>query len=144
MRSCMLHVSQIVQNVKYFFYISTNTHLLCFMWCREAEWSFNHHQLIVNNLVLAVIWLLVHAPLYLLCVPNMTLVIKFTMADAGCSGSSSAKRWQTFSAAVPAFRATKPNTLKSESKRLVLVTETLWSKAKILIGSQPILMLGRL
>lgn len=42
----------------------------------------------------------------------MTLLIKLTMAEAGCSGSNSANRWQTFSAKLPGFLATKPNTLR--------------------------------
>lgn len=38
--------------------------------------------------------------------------MKLTMATAGCSGSSSANRWHTFSDTLPCFFATKPNTLK--------------------------------
>lgn len=44
----------------------------------------------------------------------MTLLIKLTMAEAGCSGSNSANMWQTFSATLPGFLATKPNTLRRE------------------------------
>lgn len=43
--------------------------------------------------------------------PSMTLLIKLTMATAGCSGSISANRWHTFSVVVPARLATKPNIL---------------------------------
>ncbi|TNN39339.1 hypothetical protein EYF80_050487 [Liparis tanakae] len=43
----------------------------------------------------------------------MTLLMKLTMAAAGCSGSISANRWHTFSVALPARRATKPNILRS-------------------------------
>lgn len=43
---------------------------------------------------------------------SMTLLMKLTMAEAGWSGSSSAKRWHTFSARLPGFLATNPNTLR--------------------------------
>lgn len=42
--------------------------------------------------------------------PSMTLLMKFTMAVAGCSGSSSANKWHTFPKA-PLRRATNPNIL---------------------------------
>lgn len=45
---------------------------------------------------------------------SITLLMKLTMAEAGCSGSNSANRWQTFSAKLPGFLATKPNTLEKE------------------------------
>lgn len=47
---------------------------------------------------------------YLRC-DSMTLLMKLTMAEAGCSGSSSANRWHTFSARLPGFLATNPKTL---------------------------------
>lgn len=50
---------------------------------------------------------------YRRCCDNMTLLMKLTMAEAGCSGSSSANMWQTFSAKLPGFLATKPNTLRA-------------------------------
>lgn len=56
------------------------------------------------------------SPLYRRC-DSMTLLIKLTMAEAGCSGSNSANRWQTFSAKLPGFLATKPNTLRGEGSR---------------------------
>lgn len=46
---------------------------------------------------------------------SMTLLMKLTMAIAGCSGSSSAKRWQTFSATLPGFLATNPKILRGET-----------------------------
>lgn len=50
---------------------------------------------------------------YLRC-DSMTLLMKLTMAEAGCSGSNSANRWQTFSAKLPGFLATKPKTLREK------------------------------
>lgn len=44
--------------------------------------------------------------------PSRTLVMKVTMAPAGWSGSSSAKRWHTFSQGLPGFLATKPKILE--------------------------------
>lgn len=54
----------------------------------------------------------------------MTLLMKLTIADAGCSGSNSANRWHTFSAKLPGFLATKPNTLRGgrEDKEETAVT----------------------
>ena len=46
--------------------------------------------------------------------PSMTLETKLTMAAAGWSGSSSAKRWQTLSVVLPCFLATKPKSLGGE------------------------------
>lgn len=43
--------------------------------------------------------------------PSMTLETKLTMAAAGWSGSSSAKRWQMLSVVLPCFLATKPKSL---------------------------------
>lgn len=47
----------------------------------------------------------------------MTLDTKLTMAAAGWSGSSSAKRWQTLSVVLPCFLATKPKSLGGEKVR---------------------------
>lgn len=47
----------------------------------------------------------------------MTLETKLTMAAAGWSGSSSAKRWQTLSVVLPCFLATKPKSLGGEKVR---------------------------
>lgn len=49
------------------------------------------------------------------CGPSMTLLIKLTMATAGCSGSISANRWHTFSVALPVRLATKPNILQQKA-----------------------------
>lgn len=46
------------------------------------------------------------------CCPSMTLLMKLTMATAGCSVSISANRWHTFSDVLPVRLATKPNTLQ--------------------------------
>lgn len=48
--------------------------------------------------------------------PIMTFDTKLTMALAGCSGSCSANKWHTLSVALPCFRATKPKTLRKESR----------------------------
>ena len=45
---------------------------------------------------------------------SMTLETKLTMAEAGWLGSSSAKRWQALSVALPCFRATKPKSLQGQ------------------------------
>lgn len=49
--------------------------------------------------------------------PSMTLETKLTMAAAGWSGSSSAKRWQMLSVVLPCFLATKPKSLSGEKAR---------------------------
>lgn len=49
--------------------------------------------------------------------PSMTLETKLTMAAAGWSGSSSAKRWQMLSVVLPCFLATKPKSLCGEKAR---------------------------
>lgn len=49
--------------------------------------------------------------------PSMTLLMKLTMATAGCSGSISANRWHTFSDELPVRLATKPNTLQEWGKK---------------------------
>lgn len=51
--------------------------------------------------------------------PSRTLVMKVTMALAGWSGSSSAKRWHTFSQGLPGFLATKPKILEVVPSGLV-------------------------
>lgn len=48
------------------------------------------------------------------CGPSITLLMKFTIATAGCSGSISANRWHTFSVALPVRLATKPNILQQK------------------------------
>lgn len=45
----------------------------------------------------------------------MTLLMKLTMATAGCSGSISANRWHTFSVVLPVRLATKPNILPRQA-----------------------------
>lgn len=47
------------------------------------------------------------------CEP-IILVTKLTMALAGWSGSSSAKRWLTLSVVLPCLRATNPNNLEGQ------------------------------
>lgn len=49
--------------------------------------------------------------------PSMTLETKLTMAAAGWSGSSSAKRWQMLSVVLPCFLATKPKSLGVKKTR---------------------------
>lgn len=44
----------------------------------------------------------------------MTLLMKLTMATAGCSGSISANRWHTFSVVLLVRLATKPNILPGQ------------------------------
>ncbi|KAG7239865.1 hypothetical protein INR49_030599 [Caranx melampygus] len=61
-------------------------------------------------------WLQTFCLVYRRCCDNMTLLMKLTMAEAGCSGSNSANMWQTFSAKLPGFFATKPNTLRAGKK----------------------------
>lgn len=46
------------------------------------------------------------------------LETKLTMAVAGCSGSSSAKRWLTLSVVLPCLRATKPKSLERKRQRV--------------------------
>ena len=47
---------------------------------------------------------------------SITLVMKLTMALAGCSGSSSANRWHALPPAPPACLATNPKILGGEKK----------------------------
>lgn len=50
------------------------------------------------------------------CEP-IILETKLTMAVAGCSGSSSAKRWLTLSVVLPCLRATKPKSLERRREK---------------------------
>lgn len=55
----------------------------------------------------------------IVAVPDiMTLVTKFTMAEAGCSGSSSANTWHWLSVLLPGLRATNPKIRLKPKKKV--------------------------
>ena len=51
---------------------------------------------------------------------------KLTMALAGWSGSSSAKRWLTLSVVLPCLRATNPNSLETKRQRRRFIGKCSW------------------